>query len=91
METPAETLLEHSLNLYALMEFGSRMKLLRDDKRFKQSKLLPSLLHNHHAAQVRAPAPAPQGPARCSRSATWTPAASARRRRRLCAPGCGCD
>ena len=32
METLAETLLKHSLNLYALMEFGSRMKLLGDHK-----------------------------------------------------------
>ena len=76
METLAETLLKHSLNLYALMEFGSRMKLLGDDKRFKQSNLLALL--NHRTTLVTPP-PLPRplgGGSACSvQQATRTPTA----------------
>ena len=60
METLAETLLKHSLNLYALMEFGSRMKLLGDDRRVKQSNLL-ALLNHRTTLVTPPPLPRPLG------------------------------
>ena len=54
------------------------------------SESLPLLL-NHHTAQVcPAARPAPRDQ-RGALAAPVGPAASARRRRRLRAPGCGCD